>query len=204
MNQQNLQLAALLLVAFAALITINVCVLVWVVKYTRRQARQRQFEDGPDFVDFTENCDDDGLVELEPAREEHEYSSSIIPRPNFGTRDSVNLCVQRARKLKEESEKVWNDTEDFFEAKRLAELAMAELDKNAKRDHWFAPRILDWLAWLHTNQGMLGYPEAAEYWERAAQIATEWHEQCSDLLPHFEECLAWVERQYPRGSSCED
>lgn len=206
-DKQFLVMAALYMLGFAALLVVNVCLLIWVVNYTRRQ-RVRGRPD--DVVVDLQFADEVGPDEFQPI----DYQPGVVvlvippveedPKPNFGNRLTVRRSIDRARALMDESEKVWNDNEDMFEAERLAKLALAEVDKNAKRDHWYAPRILNWLAWLQLEKGMTAYPEAVEYWERATQIATEWYEQCSDLLPYMQECMDWVERQYPRGSSCED
>ncbi len=204
-DSEFLLMAMLILIGFAALIVINVCLLLWVVNYTRRQqTRRRSTEDEPDFIPVADDAGDpdEPPILLEAVHEK--YTLSVEPRPIFGTRATVRQAIMRARLLFDQSEKAWEDNEDIFEAERLAKLALAEVDKDAKRDHWFAPRILHWLAWLQIQKGMIAYQEATEYWERATQIALEWYEQCSDLLPHMKECMEWVERQYPNGSSCED
>lgn len=194
------------LLATSALLLTGTLVYLMVMKSCLRAGRHRQtlsteqpdfdaafWNGGPDNANAEpelfgalEQPDDTDVIDLRPPHASAEgvptpteYTSSVEPDPLFGTRGSVrNACSRAAKHL--EKCKAAADVHDFAGAEVHAYAALAELE-HMGRDHWFAPRILTWLGYLRYEQGFT--VEARDYWQQAEQIALEWHEQCSDMLP---------------------
>lgn len=140
----------------------------------------------PVFDAVPEN-DDGDLIELERAPEEDgfapgqvEITSVVEPRPIFGDRSTVRQSQMRAMRHMDRCVDASNRLE-HAEAEAFCRAALREINGAMKRDHWYAPYVLSYLAYLRYEQGFS--VEARELWEQAEQGALEWFEQCQYLLP---------------------
>ncbi len=118
---------------------------------------------------------------------EVEITSIVEPKPIFGTRVSVRQSCLRAARHMESCAQATYSRHDFVEAEAFARAALEEVEQNMKRDHWYAPFVLNWLAYLRYEQGFS--IEARDLWEQAEQVALEWFEQCQQLLPDIRQNL---------------
>lgn len=116
-----------------------------------------------------------------------EITSVVEPSPIFGTRVTVRQSCMRATRHMERCYEAVHQRLDFAEAEAFALAALREVNNSMKRDHWFAPFVLNWLGYLRYEQGFS--MEACEYWEQAEQGALEWYEQCHELLKEIQRNL---------------
>lgn len=127
-----------------------------------------------------------------------EYTSVVEPSPIFGTRTSVRQSCMRAAHHMERCAEAVSQRRDFAEAEAFALAALREINGAMKRDHWYAPFVLNWLGYLRYEQGFS--VEASEYWEQAEQGALEWFEQCHELLFEIRRNLKFFrDNFYSRG-----
>lgn len=122
-----------------------------------------------------------------------EYTSIVEPSPIFGTRVTVRQSFMRAARHMERCAEAVHDRHDFAEAEAFALAALHEINDTMKRDHWYAPFVLNWLGYLRYEQGFA--VEARDHWEKAEQIAIEWFEQCHELLPEIRNNLKFFHDQ---------
>jgi hypothetical protein len=141
---------------------------------------------------FRNDGDDDDVIDLELASEAAsppatEYTAVVEPNPLFGTRATVRQSYMRAVKHLERCSQAAYERRDYVEAEAFARAALRELNLHMRRDHWYAPYILNWLGYLRYEQGFT--VEGKEFWEQAEQVALEWFEQCQDILPDIQRNL---------------
>lgn len=132
--------------------------------------------------------------ELFSTDEAPEYTSVVEPSPIFGTRVTVRQSCMRAARHMERCAEAVHERHDFAEAEAFAMAALREIDGSMKRDHWYAPFVLNWLGYLRYEQGFA--VEASEYWERAEQGALEWFEQCHELLQEIRRNLRFFRNNF--------
>lgn len=123
-----------------------------------------------------------------------EYTSVVEPSPIFGTRVSVRQSCMRAARHMERCAEAVRERHDFAEAEAFALAALHEINGTMKRDHWYAPFVLNWLGYLRYEQGFA--VEASEYWEQAEQGALEWFEQCHELLQEIRRNLRFLRSSF--------
>ncbi|MDZ4834729.1 MAG: hypothetical protein SGJ27_13205 [Candidatus Melainabacteria bacterium] len=119
--------------------------------------------------------------------DEAQYTGVVEPNPLFGSRGSVRQSCVRAMRHMDRCADATYKRRDYTEAEAFALAALREVNINMKRDHWYAPFVLNWLGYLRYEQGFS--VEARDYWEQAEQGALEWFEQCHDLLPDIRKNL---------------
>lgn len=126
-----------------------------------------------------EEPDDSGGIADSDARRP-EITSVVEPRPIGGTRVTVRQSCMRAVRHMERSTEALEVRDDYVESEAFALAALHEINRGMKRDHWYAPYVLNRLGYLRYKQGFT--VEARDYWEQAEQCALEWFEQCHDVL----------------------
>jgi len=185
-----------LIAGFVAGAILLVALIGWLVqKSQERQQRARlALRAPPDFETLLGTTDEpraiddppgvNDTVDSEPEPEPIEHTACVEPAPVVGTRADVRQAQVRAARHIERCSQAFYQRHDLAEAETFARAALREVNLHMRRDHWYAPRVLNWLAYLRYEQGFT--VEARDLWENAEQIALEWHEQCQDILPDIQ------------------
>jgi hypothetical protein len=113
-----------------------------------------------------------------------------MPRPVHGA-SAIDLSHAENRAIRHlEACSNARNRKNLVEAKQHAEKAAAEVRRYLKVDHWFQAELLNMLGCIKYDEGF--YLEARNLWECAENVASEWPDKCSRLIPTIESNLKLV------------
>lgn len=110
----------------------------------------------------------------------HQMNNTTEPEPNFGSRTEIRQSLERARAAMAACSAA-RKRHAKDEAEEQCQLALAEVHKVLRRDHWYCAEVLNMLGCLRYDHGF--YTEARDLWEEAEQICEEWQtKQTEEVL----------------------
>jgi hypothetical protein len=117
---------------------------------------------------------------------------TVDPEPVHCSRRDVNAALERARRHNSACDAARRQHR-WEEAQVHVDKAMAEVESNLRRDHWFSAEVLNQLACLTYERG--NFVEAREIWCQAEQVCEEWPNFCKHIATTVQENLARVRRE---------
>lgn len=140
-----------------------------VVRSTERPAPEREQRPAPE---------KDPLLKFVKPSQPLGLSSVAIDQAQKRAAQHIAACTA-ARNLK-----------NIAEARRHLAYAVKEVQDKLRIDHWYSAEVLNMAGCLEYDEGF--YLRARDLWERADCIASEWPDQCKDLIPVLEKNLKLV------------